>query len=447
MSWIGTALDGNGRCCNGTIDACGACNGDGVALDTHQVCCAGRLDARGVCCPPGSLLDECGVCNGTAACPARLQLVAGIPSPGLYLSPNSNPNKRLRAALSEAFAAALSLVQRSTPFDRALVTVTISAAGGGGEAAAEAVGKSRRAQTAAGNVSGDAGSVKASRKARGDEDAAGGWEGGQLPDGAHNSSQPVFNASQPVEDWGPLLIDIVARGNSSGGTSPPNTAAALLAALDLVGRGLPVPGASAARLRFSRLEAVLRTGTCGDSVCEVGERVATDSGGDGCPQDCSFPFISCPPFALDGGTATIDGPAAEQPLPCNGHGACFTPLGVCSCFNGYARDDCGACASGFTRVGAFCVSMPRPPPPRAGNCPGPGCPDQPDEPVSLAVAAAAVAAARARELRAQQAAVTAVAAGTVAVAAVVAVFVYRARRVQQLKLYRSMLASAQTVAE
>ncbi|GBF95634.1 hypothetical protein Rsub_08616 [Raphidocelis subcapitata] len=451
----GTALDGKGRCCDGAVDACGVCNGTGVALDAHHACCAGRLDAQGVCCPPDSLLDECGVCNGTAACPARLQLVARVPRPGLYLSPNSNPNKRLRAALSEAFAAALSVVQRGTPFNHALVTATFSAAGGGSEAAAAPVGKSRRARAAvqragsAGSFSGDLAGGEAAGEAGDGGDGDGGGDGGPLQGGSGGGLTP-FNSTALEEEAGPLLIDVVLRGNSSGGTSPPNTAAALIAAFDLVGRGLPVPGASAARLRFVRLAAALRVGTCGDGVCEVGERVATDSGGDGCPEDCPFPFLSCPPFA-SGGAVAANGSAAGRPPPCNGHGACFSPLGACSCFDGYAGDDCSACARGFTRVGAFCVSTPRPPKPRAGDCPGPGCPDQPEEPASRAgVAAAAVAAAaaaRARELRAQQAALTAVASGTVALAAAVAAFVYRARRVQQLKLYRTMLASAQTAAE
>jgi len=55
-------LDIDGACCEGRLDNCGVCNGNGV-LDSLGRCCTGTLDGNGFCCF-GNNIDECGVCDG-----------------------------------------------------------------------------------------------------------------------------------------------------------------------------------------------------------------------------------------------------------------------------------------------------------------------------------------------------------------------------------------------
>jgi hypothetical protein len=122
----GTQLDSKGSCCDtGVVDACGVCNGTGRAVDALGACCSAALDAQGVCCSSG--VDECGVCNGTNSCDLQAELLAELPSAALYLIPNSNANRRLRSALQDALAAALTAVSGRRVFDKARLLVGLSA--------------------------------------------------------------------------------------------------------------------------------------------------------------------------------------------------------------------------------------------------------------------------------------------------------------------------------
>lgn len=55
-------LDVDGNCCEGRLDNCGVCGGNGV-LDSLGRCCSGTLDGNGLCCFSNNI-DECGVCEG-----------------------------------------------------------------------------------------------------------------------------------------------------------------------------------------------------------------------------------------------------------------------------------------------------------------------------------------------------------------------------------------------
>lgn len=120
----GNQLDSKGACCDGIVDACGVCNGTGKAIDALGACCTGTLDAQGVCC--SSTIDECGVCNGTSACDLKAEMIAALPSATLYLIPNSNANRRLRAAVQDAMAVALSAASGRS-FDKMRLSVVLSA--------------------------------------------------------------------------------------------------------------------------------------------------------------------------------------------------------------------------------------------------------------------------------------------------------------------------------
>jgi hypothetical protein len=120
----GSQLDSKGMCCDdGVVDACGTCNGTGKAIDALGACCDGTLDAQGVCCK--STIDECGVCNGNNACDLRADLVATLPSAALYLIPNSNANRRLRAAIQDAVAVSIASAS-GRPFDKMRLSVVLS---------------------------------------------------------------------------------------------------------------------------------------------------------------------------------------------------------------------------------------------------------------------------------------------------------------------------------
>lgn len=68
-----------------------------------------------------------------------------------------------------------------------------------------------------------------------------------------------------------------------------------------------------------------------------------------CPQDCSFPFISCP--------GVSNGSRGEQ--PCSGRGVCYNSVGVCSCYTGWMGPGCTLCSTGFVNLSGSCVAANR----------------------------------------------------------------------------------------
>jgi Laminin EGF domain len=68
----------------------------------------------------------------------------------------------------------------------------------------------------------------------------------------------------------------------------------------------------------------------------------------GCQADCPLPVVACP-F----GTNRVGLQAS-----CSGSGSCLSATGSCSCFKGYAGNDCGQCAPYYLRIGTSCVFMP-----------------------------------------------------------------------------------------
>lgn len=87
------------------------------------------------------MVDECGVCNGTNACDLKVELVAAISPAVLFLRPASEANRRLRAALQEDVATALSIAT-GRAFERSRVFVTLSSYSGQGSS-----GKAKAAST------------------------------------------------------------------------------------------------------------------------------------------------------------------------------------------------------------------------------------------------------------------------------------------------------------
>lgn len=192
----GALIDAKGSCCEtGIVDACGFCNGTGKAVDSLGACCAGVLDAQGICCT--GVVDECGVCNGTNACDLKVELVAAISPAVLFLRPASEANRRLRAALQEDVATALSIAT-GRAFERSRVFVTLSSYSGQGSS-----GKAKVASTD-GTISVSEG-WDDSRES--DTDTAGSYAA------PHDAIGPTF--------IGPPVAALPPRGSDSGKGSMP----------------------------------------------------------------------------------------------------------------------------------------------------------------------------------------------------------------------------------
>lgn len=163
------------------------------------------------------------------------------------------------------------------------------------------------------------------------------------------------------------------------------------------------------------------------ALLQVNERVAVDNTNN-CTIDCSFPYLSCPPFNTSSQSAGV----------CSGKGVCFTSVGACSCALGYSGADCSRCAVGYTRAGNFCVTS-RAPPPVVNPCAsGLACilnastPSNATEGVYIS------------PLQGQMGVTIGVLLGTMALTAAAAVFVYKwqlRRRLQRYKVFVKGLAN------
>lgn len=92
---------------------------------------------------------------------------------------------------------------------------------------------------------------------------------------------------------------------------------------------------------FGSVELLPARGTCGNGMCEVGERCAGDNAESCCASDCP--------------AAVLDGCPVSGGRLCGGHGVCVSGgpdgAGVCECFAdaGYTGEGCGECVPGFAQ--------------------------------------------------------------------------------------------------
>lgn len=98
---------------------------------------------------------------------------------------------------------------------------------------------------------------------------------------------------------------------------------------------------------FQGVSSTSASGTCGNNVCEVGERCdARDSTVACCKADCPIPIADCP--------------VGTNGAVCNGQGSCITETDgstSCACYSatGYTGSTCSACADGFVLLNDKCV--------------------------------------------------------------------------------------------
>jgi hypothetical protein len=136
--------------------------------------------------------------------------------------------------------------------------------------------------------------------------------------------------------------------------------------------------ASGSLVSVSGVSSAVMVPTCGNDVCEAGERPNTAAGITGCAADCAFPVVACP---------------ASNGAECNNKGVCVS--GVCQCHTsmGYSGRACDECVSGFTRINGACVrttftaSEPEPEPSSSPAPPAAPVSDENGTPVMLIVAA------------------------------------------------------------
>ena len=87
----------------------------------------------------------------------------------------------------------------------------------------------------------------------------------------------------------------------------------------------PVQSQSALGFDITQVTQSYRIGTCGNGICEVGERAIMGNGSQAallegsCPGDCPVQYMACP---------------GNQSSTCSGRGSCLSSQGVCSCYPG-----------------------------------------------------------------------------------------------------------------
>lgn len=288
-------LDAHGRCCrSGVLDACGRCDGTAVAVDALGVCCDGAIDAAGLCCASG-LVDACGICDGTSDCPteavlsvrlrAFVQGVSGAYSSGIIETLRSDVEEALHGILGPVASGGYMTV------DTNLRNIDVQQS------------DRRLGETASFLPS----------------DESNGGIGARSLQQRPNAEVVIVVRAQPRRvGLDAALFEI--------GQAPPFN----VLPLDYLASVLGV-------------KSLRRVATCGNGVCELGERCKSgEANARCCAADCVYDEVPCPT-------------SFNSTRPCSGRGICASSTGDCSCFAemGFAGHDCNRCAVGFERSDHF----------------------------------------------------------------------------------------------
>lgn len=127
------------------------------------------------------------------------------------------------------------------------------------------------------------------------------------------------------------IIQPPVASNSTASAPPAVTSLTAPTVARLLSSSEPVQSQSALGFAVTQVTQSYRVGTCGNGVCEVGERGV--SGNDSqpallqgsCPVDCPVQYKACP---------------SSQGNSCSARGSCLSSQGVCSCFTGWVAICC-----------------------------------------------------------------------------------------------------------
>lgn len=294
--------------CPGVLDIQGQCC-EGLLLSNGS-CCSGEIDASGSCCEPPARIDACGVCGGNASfVDAQGVCCAGVPDAGGVCCTSWLDSLGVCGGEDRG----TQLAQLSVD-NRAGLTASDIAQGDGSPGVRNV--KNAIQEHTATSIGRSVASVEVVdlalilRALRALNLRSRSLQTGQL------------DADVELSPDGPGKSLIERNILQEQLTQPPTGAAAALIA---------VQGISASRM----------VPTCGNTLCEAGERPNPQAGIDGCATDCPFPVLACP--------------AGSDGKECSGLGACIN--GECDCFErmGYTGVACEQCADGFARVNGTCV--------------------------------------------------------------------------------------------
>lgn len=295
-----SVLDKDGHCCSGVLDkrgsccvlgrlnGCGECSAAIAVMDHAGQCCAGSLAASGACCPSPSVLDQCGVCGGMGACSVKY-------------------NVRFRNVWGFTVG---SILDAGTP---------------------QVIG-----------LRSDVWGFCANRTSHGTSNVNLGSFSVSVLSGTSSSR---LLQSSPAVNTG-VSVDVTFNPVQNGKSNALSTADLMLA---MSSKDSSPSTSTSNSLATAFLDATLVDviGTCGNGICEVGERCA---GVDPfcCQADCPVPQSVCPS-------------SGSSALPCSGNGLCVTSVnsaGVCNCFagQGWTGESCSECLPGFSLVGSTCVA-------------------------------------------------------------------------------------------
>lgn len=138
-------------------------------------------------------------------------------------------------------------------------------------------------------------------------------------------ASPISNATAITNLAVTAILQPPVANNSAASAASAVSSLTAPTIARLLSSSEPTQSQSALGFAVTQVTQSYRIGTCGNGVCEVGERGISNNGSQpallqgSCPGDCPVPYKACP---------------SSQGSPCSTKGGCLSSQGVCSCFTG-----------------------------------------------------------------------------------------------------------------
>ena len=148
----------------------------------------------------------------------------------------------------------------------------------------------------------------------------------QLPQTRHLLASATSNATAATTQVANAVIQPPVASNSNVSIASAVYRLTAPTVARLLSSSEPVQSQSALGFAVTQVTQSYRIGTCGNGICEVGERGIRGNGTQAallegsCPGDCLMQYVACP---------------TKQSNTCSGRGSCLSSQGICSCFPGY----------------------------------------------------------------------------------------------------------------